>query len=198
MATYAPSDTSAATEAMEIETNSQPDNSRNNHSNNIVNMECDSLNGTDSEKAFEFRTKGNEAFKNQDFDSALDFYTQSLRHEPNNAKTLSNRSAVHLQLKDYTRALEDANRAIRTDSSFVKSYFRVGKCHVANGNLSQAKAMFERAETLEPNDRCTKNEISNCDYLIAHQAKYEKAIGNSDFREAIFYIGQVTHKFREC
>ena len=191
MATFGPSDTQDSQSGselyedyMEVEIG--------NLGSDTSNMECQSSVKIDSEKALEFRTKGNEAFKNNEFDTAMDLYTQSLHHDPTNAKTLSNRSAVYLHLKEYVRAQEDANQAIRLDSSFVKSYFRLGRCHVATGNLAQAKVMFEQALTLEPTDQGTKNEVKNCEALMSHQAKYEKAIEDSDFREAIFYIGQVT------
>ena len=198
MATFAPPDMHGShtenennVEIIEINSDPEPEEQENNLGNNVSNMEWESSLEIDPEKALKFKTEGNEAFKNQNFDSAMECYTKSLRHDPNNAKTLSNRSAVYFHFKEYMRAQEDANQAILLDSSFVKSYFRLGKCHVASGNLTQAKVMFEKALSFEPNNQGTLNEVKNCKALLNSQAKYEKAIEDCDFREAIYYIRQV-------
>ena len=162
-----------------------------NPSNTITKMECDSSSEIDPEKALEFKNKGNDAFKSQEYESALELYSKSLRYNPNNAQTLSNRSAVYLQLKDYIKAMEDANLAIKIEESFVKSYFRLAKCHVASGNIVQAKVMFEKALALHPGNQCTINEITNCDFLMSCQEKYERAFEKGNFREVMFYINQV-------
>lgn len=163
---------------------------------NLVNdsqMECD--NGLDLGKALDFKTRGNEAFKEQRYEDAKELYTKSLRCNPNSAVTLSNRSAVYLHFKEYKQAIEDANQAIRVDPDFVKSYFRLGKCHVATGNLVQAKVMFEKALSSEPSNQSTLKEINNCDKLITIQSKSDKAFEDSNFRESIYYFGQVSNEY---
>ena len=163
---------------------------------NLVNnnsMECD--NELDLEKALDFKTQGNNAYKEQRYENAKELYTKSLQFNPNSAVTLSNRSAVYLHFKEYIQAIEDANQAIRVDPDFVKSYFRLGKCHVATGNLVQAKVMFEKALASEPNNQSTLKEINNCDRLISTQSKCEKAFEDSNFRESIYYIGQVSNEY---
>ena len=165
--------------------------------NNNSEMECD--NGLDLEKALEFKIQGNTAFKEQQYENAKELYTKSLKLNPNSAITLSNRSAVFLHFKEYTQAIEDANQAIRVDPDFVKSYFRLGKCHVATGNLVQAKVMFEKALSSEPNNQSTLKEIITCGKLISDQSKSDKAFEDSNFRESIYYIGQVSeYKYVYC
>jgi stress-induced-phosphoprotein 1 len=53
-------------------------------------------------------------------------YTQAIQADPTNHVLFSNRSASKSSLKDYQGALEDAEKAIELDKSFVKGFVRKG------------------------------------------------------------------------
>ena len=54
----------------------------------------------------QFKLKGNEYFKNGDYDKALENYNEALKLSPDNYILCSNISAVYLKLKDSKKALE--------------------------------------------------------------------------------------------
>ena len=64
------------------------------------------------EKATEFKAKGNVAFKNKDWNAAIDYFTQAISCNPNDHVFYSNRSGSYINLGQFDKALEDANKCI--------------------------------------------------------------------------------------
>ena len=58
------------------------------------------------------KNKGNEALKSNDIKEALEYYTKSIEYDPTLAAAFCNRSLIHLKLKNFGKAIEDANKAI--------------------------------------------------------------------------------------
>ena len=67
----------------------------------------------DIQKANEFKAKGNEAFKNKDWQTSIDYFTQAIACNPNDHVFYSNRSGSYINLGQYGKALEDANMCIQ-------------------------------------------------------------------------------------
>jgi len=61
------------------------------------------------QKASEIKEKGNTAFKEGRWDDALALFTAAIELDPTNHVFFANRSAASLNLKQFTRALNDAS-----------------------------------------------------------------------------------------
>mmetsp|Transcript_2838 Transcript_2838/g.2662 ORF Transcript_2838/g.2662 Transcript_2838/m.2662 type:complete len:83 (+) Transcript_2838:1-249(+) len=61
----------------------------------------------DEALAEEFKTKGNDAFKNGQFQEAVDFYSKAIQNNPDNEFLFTNRAASLISLKRYSDALCD-------------------------------------------------------------------------------------------
>nr|XP_054775699.1 small glutamine-rich tetratricopeptide repeat-containing protein alpha-like [Lytechinus pictus] len=64
--------------------------------------------------------QSNEACQNADFQRAIRLYTEALDLDPANHILYSNRSAAHVKLKDYERALTDAIKARELNPKWPK------------------------------------------------------------------------------
>jgi stress-induced-phosphoprotein 1 len=64
------------------------------------------------EKATEFKNLGNQAFKDQKFEEAADYFTKAIEINPNDHVFYSNRSGAYASLQQYEKALEDANKCV--------------------------------------------------------------------------------------
>ena len=51
------------------------------------------------------KNKGNDAFKNQRYEEAIDFYTKAIELDSSDVSFYSNRAACYLNLKKYDEAL---------------------------------------------------------------------------------------------
>lgn len=48
---------------------------------------------------------------------------------PDEASTYCNRALAFLNKKQYSKCIEDANKAISLDSGYIKAYYRRGKAY---------------------------------------------------------------------
>ncbi|KAI5660282.1 hypothetical protein M9H77_29075 [Catharanthus roseus] len=113
-------------------------------SKNVVSQE------TSAEMAKE---KGNQAFKDKQWQKAIGFYTEAIKINGNNATYYSNRAAAYLELGSFLQAEADCTKAIDLDKKNVKSYLRRGTAREMLGYYKEAIEDFRYALVLEPNNK---------------------------------------------
>eukprot|EP00928_Gymnodinium_smaydae_P072731 TRINITY_DN56034_c0_g1_i1.p1 TRINITY_DN56034_c0_g1~~TRINITY_DN56034_c0_g1_i1.p1 ORF type:complete len:404 (+),score=80.80 TRINITY_DN56034_c0_g1_i1:66-1277(+) len=115
---------------------------------------------TDEEIAEHFRKLGNEAFRSStnrvSSQNALNAYTRGLEVECKdaalNSQLHSNRAAVSMRLKQWTKAVEDCRQAVKLDATNLKAWFRGAKSCEALGLTSKALEFCEEAKKLSPKE----------------------------------------------
>ncbi|CAH3038686.1 unnamed protein product [Porites lobata] len=122
--------------------------------------------------AREFKNTANDYFKAQKYSKALEFYQMALDQFPNDAKILTNRAITYVKLSEQQAlkshgkdpkedqqiflqyALQDANKAVSTDPSWVKGYYWKAVCLAKLGQRGPSLAAAAVAEHLFPS-KCT-------------------------------------------
>ena len=61
------------------------------------------------------RYRGNEYMKAKEYEEAINAYSRSINMNPNEAATYCNRAMAHLRMKNYARAIDDANKTIEME-----------------------------------------------------------------------------------
>jgi len=117
----------------------------------VIFMSEDSLNEV-SQKAAELKEKGNLAFQKGDFDEAIKYFTQAIEFDPKNHLLYSNRSAAYASVKNYPRALEDANKTIELAPNWVKGYSRKGIALYYLERYQEALEAYKEGLKLDPNN----------------------------------------------
>lgn len=107
------------------------------------------------------RFKGNEWMKGKEFQEAIKCYSRSLEHYPNDAATFSNRALAYLKQKEFARALEDAESAIRLKDDYIKAYHRRGKAYAALNKLELAIRDFQFILEKEPHNKEAMQEVKS-------------------------------------
>jgi tetratricopeptide (TPR) repeat protein len=67
--------------------------------------------------------------KSHDFSLAFDYYSKSIEMDPLEPSTFSNRSLTLIKLKDFSKALLDANQALKLKPDYLKAYHRRAKVY---------------------------------------------------------------------
>ncbi|KAF2742995.1 hypothetical protein M011DRAFT_248978 [Sporormia fimetaria CBS 119925] len=71
-------------------------------------------------EATELKIKGNDAFKNHDWPTAIDLYTKAIEKYDKEPSFYTNRAQAHIKLEAYGFAVQDANKAIELNPNNVK------------------------------------------------------------------------------
>lgn len=99
-----------------------------------------------------YKEKGSKAFAAQQFVEALEFFTTALKEDPTNHTIYSNRSATYMALKDYDKALEDANKTIQFKPDWPKGYYRQGAALEQLLRYPEAYSAFQAGLKIAPDD----------------------------------------------
>lgn len=90
---------------------------------------------TGAEQAQEEKAKGNAAFQKGDFDVAVKHFTKAIELSPSDAVLYSNRSGAYASLKDFEKALKDAETCVKLKPDWAK----VKGSIKANNNFSSSQ-----------------------------------------------------------
>ncbi|CDJ49419.1 Hsc70/Hsp90-organizing protein, putative [Eimeria brunetti] len=107
---------------------------------------------TSAEQAQEEKAKGNAAFQKGDFDSAVKHFTKAIELSPSDHVLYSNRSGAYASLKDYEKALKDAETCVKLKPDWPKGYSRKGLAEFNLGRLREAAASYEKGLALDPSN----------------------------------------------
>lgn len=125
------------------------------------------------ESILKLKEEGNKMFKNGDNEKALLKYDKALaiveqlklKEKPEseqwleldqlNIPLLLNHSQCKMIEKDYYSAIRSLNKVISKDASNTKAYYRRGKAHLELSNYDEAKADFQKVQSLDNSLRKT-------------------------------------------
>uniref|UniRef100_A0A7S0S318 Uncharacterized protein n=1 Tax=Chlamydomonas leiostraca TaxID=1034604 RepID=A0A7S0S318_9CHLO len=106
--------------------------------------------------------RANQAFVEEEYEQAVELYTEALKTDPNNAKIYECRSHAHIKLENYLEAAEDAAKAIELDPTMGKAYLRRGMACFHLEEYEAAKQAFEAGAKQAPDMTQFKTWIRKC------------------------------------
>ncbi|KKA27762.1 hypothetical protein TD95_001267 [Thielaviopsis punctulata] len=111
--------------------------------------------------ADELKALGNKAIAAKDFDDAIDKFTQAIALDSSNHILYSNRSAAYASKKDWTHALEDANKTTELKPDWAKGWGRKGAALHGQGDLLGANDAYEAGLKVDPNNAQLKSGLES-------------------------------------
>ncbi|KAG2305092.1 hypothetical protein Bca52824_033743 [Brassica carinata] len=119
----------------------------------IVNPKS-SINTISQEESAEIaKEKGNQAFKEKQWQKAIGLYSEAIKLNDSNGTYYSNRAAAYLELGSFCQAEDDCTKALTLDKKNIKAYLRRGTAREMLGNFKEAIDDFSYALVLEPNNK---------------------------------------------
>ncbi|XP_041321494.1 RNA polymerase II-associated protein 3 [Pyrgilauda ruficollis] len=135
----------------------------------------------DTEKALAEKEKGNNYFKQGNFDEAIKCYTRGMHSDPYNPVLPTNRASAFYRMKKFSVAESDCNLALALDKNYIKAYARRGAARFALKNLQGAKEDYEKVLELDANNLEAKNELKKIDQALSLKEKSEQ----KEFEDAV-------------
>lgn len=124
------------------------------------------------------KAEGNKAFAAKDFDTAVDKFSQAIELDPTNHVLYSNRSGAYASLKQWDKALEDAEKTTQIKPDWAKGWGRKGTAEHGVGNLVAAKDAFDEALKLDPANAQAKSGLEAVDRAIRAEAEADGVTGD--------------------
>jgi tetratricopeptide (TPR) repeat protein len=104
-----------------------------------------------NQRAEWYRTTGVLKLSSGSQSNALLAFSECIRLDPTNASAYLNRSAVNMQLRDFTNALGDATKSIELNGSNEAAFYTRGLCKFALKDFKNADTDFTTAIRLDTN-----------------------------------------------
>ncbi|KAF3448626.1 hypothetical protein FNV43_RR09339 [Rhamnella rubrinervis] len=123
--------------------------------------------------ATELAEKAKEAFVDDNFQLAVDLYSQAIHLNSKSADLFADRAQANIKLNNFTEAVADANRAIELDPSMAKAYLRKGIACLKLEEYITSKSALELGTSLAQNDSRFTKLIGECDQHIAEETNVE-------------------------
>ncbi|RLN52402.1 hypothetical protein BBP00_00009628 [Phytophthora kernoviae] len=142
------------------------------------------------------KNEGNDAFKAQDYPTAIAKYTEAVEIDSSNHVYFSNRSAAYSGWSKFQEAADDAAECIRINPKFVKGYHRHGVALKGLKKYEEALVTLRAGQRVDFNNADLNRLVSEIEPLQARaeQAKRSgmnpaellKERGNDAFKSAAF------------
>ena len=108
-------------------------------------------------EAAKLKEAGNDAFKKENFDDALECYTKALEVIQEDAKEKAvlykNRAAVYLKLDEHENAVFDCNMALELSPNDPKALFRRSQAYEVLGKIDLAYNDAKQVHNLDPKNK---------------------------------------------
>ncbi|XP_071704174.1 hsp70-Hsp90 organizing protein-like [Rutidosis leptorrhynchoides] len=144
--------------------------------------------------------KGNEFFKSQKYQEAINHYTYYLKRKPEDAKVYSNRAACYVKLGALQEALKDAQKCIELDFTFAKGYAQKGEILYFMKDYEKALETCQNGLKFDAKDNMLLQGVRKCKQQIEkgkgehvdvtrermdHTKRY---VGNESFKEKKYQL----------
>ncbi|XP_068575528.1 tetratricopeptide repeat protein 12 [Cebidichthys violaceus] len=101
-------------------------------------------------KATVFKDKGNEAYAQEDYGTAVKYYSDGLAELRDMQPLYTNRAQAYIKLGKYKEAISDCEWALKCNEKCIKAYLHMGKAYQALKKYKESRNCFEKIVEIEP------------------------------------------------
>eukprot|EP00927_Polykrikos_kofoidii_P077792 TRINITY_DN74698_c0_g1_i1.p1 TRINITY_DN74698_c0_g1~~TRINITY_DN74698_c0_g1_i1.p1 ORF type:complete len:431 (+),score=120.48 TRINITY_DN74698_c0_g1_i1:75-1295(+) len=123
-----------------------------------------------AEQVREWRKKGNDDFKKQDYASAVQNYSEAIKLQPKESALYVNRSIAFRQLNCWEKAVNDAQTAAELDPSNEKAHYSLGFALRRMGKIEEAMVSCKAGLELQAENKPLIELKANLDEELAAAA----------------------------
>ncbi|XP_071756801.2 tetratricopeptide repeat protein 12 [Centroberyx gerrardi] len=102
------------------------------------------------EKAIALKVKGNAAYTQEDYETAVKYYSDGLAELRDMQPLYTNRAQAYIKLGKYKEAISDCEWALKCNEKCIKAYLHMGKAYMALKNYNKSRNCYETIVEIEP------------------------------------------------
>lgn len=115
---------------------------------------------TEQAEAALAKEEGNTAFKNEDYEKAIQHYSKAISLGHDNIHAIySNRSAAKCKLNNFEAALIDAQKCVELEPTYSKGFSRLGSAYHGLQQFKEATEAYTNGLKLAPDNQFMKTEL---------------------------------------
>ena len=114
-----------------------------------------------------YQQRGYAAATNQQFQDAINDYSEAAKLTPQNVRVYEQRAAVEMKIQDYDKALADYSEIIKLKPNEVRYYNYRAYIYEIKNDVQNALAETERALKLDPNNQEAKARKQRIEQKVA-------------------------------
>ena len=122
----------------------------------------------------EIKERGNQEFKAQRYNAAIDYYTRAMDLNPSEPTLYSNRATCLKLLEKYRESINDYKKAIEFNPKNTKNLKKLASVYVLIGNFGEAQILLEKCVSLEPRDGSHTTELNRIKKLVESYNQIEE------------------------
>ena len=113
------------------------------------------------------KEKGNQEYKNKNYHTAIELYTDAISIDPEQDVLYANRSLCYKALENYRQSLNDLSKALSFNPKSVKNLKRKYEIQIILGNFPEAENSIQKCCNIEPREYSHKSDLTNVkNYII--------------------------------
>ncbi|XP_047538190.1 protein unc-45 homolog B [Vanessa atalanta] len=130
------------------------------------------INHTEAEN---FKNKGNEAFKSEQYEEAISLYSKAINLAENDARELAtylkNRAAAYLKIKDYDKVIRDCDEALKIVPEDPKALFRRSQALESLERFEEAYRDAKNIFTVDPSNKAVQPMLARLHAIVQERVK---------------------------
>lgn len=138
--------------------------------------------GVHNEEAETYKSKGNEAFKLENYEEAISAYCKAINLAQKDSREystyLKNRAAAYLKTKDFDEAIKDCDEALRIVPEDPKALFRRAQALEAIERYEEAYRDAKMILTVEPTNKAIQPILSRLYNIVQERARLSAQTSN--------------------
>ncbi|KAK8725785.1 hypothetical protein OTU49_010481 [Cherax quadricarinatus] len=117
----------------------------------------------------QLKEEGNEAYKNGDWDTAIEKYTQAITistEDKDRSVFYKNRAAVHLKIEDFENTVKDCTDCLEISPKDPKALFRRAQAYEAQEHFEKAYADARALQMIDPKNKDVQEMLSRLHKIV--------------------------------
>ena len=138
-----------------------------------------------SEKWLQMKELGNTQFKNQNYNSAIDYYTKGIQLNSSEPVLYANRATCLKCLGKYKESIADYKKAVQLNPRNTKNMKKLSSVYVLLGFFGEAQMLLQKCCNLEPNDSSHTYELNKVKKMVDDFAKIEEKVKDQKWEDVV-------------